>query len=1062
MRKVLFFSLLFLGFNSLQAQSNDTTGFHGSVCIRNWCNGSTIQGVGLDFAVTSSSIPNFIFKLQPADPIAGCFLFDSLPLGSGIPSDARILIIPTKDDAPTNGVDVLDILLIAKHILGIAPLPPYSKIAADVNKSNSITTFDVVELRKLIFGIYNKFPNNTSWRFIQADTTTTIPASGPPFQVEMLGIKTGDVNCSASKSNAPTLPAQTITILDEYVQAGDKFKIPLYFGKSPSFKAFQYGLKLDPAYLSILDLQGQFLPNMSTGNFGLFLGLMNSIWYNTTATKVPEGQSFTTITVKALKSGWLHDMIQLSAGPNAMPALAYDQQENKALFNLEFLKKSQANQPKSGVNAPGSSAKSSACLNIQNCASNTVEFCDLTPNNGQFWNENAWTNTLFNNNDLPEGIVDLGIEVENTCGAPVHIRYELFLDLNNDGFQETLVNSDALPGFNTILYNNLGGNAQSAGFDERAVPNYQKYGFAQQNSVSGNIYRANLRWNTSILPNSYALPQLPQGLHSIRWVVTDSLQNEAICTYPFEVKDCKKPSVVCLNGLSVNLMPTKKIDLWASDFLQYGEDNTTPNDLLTYGIRKANGAAGFPLDSNGVAQQSVRFNCSEIGTQIVELWVKDLAGNADYCETYVIVQDNNGNCPPENTGNRKVCVKNWCDQAGISEVTVELVGSGNGIPTFSFTSLTDGDGCAKFNAVPLYNFDQITVAKNDNPLNGPNVNLYDLIKIAKHIQGIDTLPAYAQIAADANKSNSITSFDVDEFRKVLLRVYTLLPNNNHWRFFDAAFQFPNASNPFQTSFPESIIPAGIFNDSIQNLNFVGVRIGDVDCTNGIYNLDTTHVEVLNIRDEYVQAGDQFKIPLFFGKTAQWLGFQYALNINPDLLTIQNIEPKLLPNFNTSAFGLFSGDLRCAWVNGTPFTIPAGAVFTSITVKALQSGWLHDAISLSTSSFYQIGYKSNEKAQRFKLEFIQNQQQTTSEKATFSAIPNPTSNAAWLPIQLEEAGTIQIDLQDMHGQTRWSQKMQLDAGEQNLEIPDTAFGQPGVYTWRLWVGGVLYQGKIMRY
>ncbi len=1055
MRKSLFFSLLFLGFTSLQAQSNDSTGFHGTVCIRNWCNGSTIQGVGLDVVVNTNTIPNFSFNYPQADPITGCFVFDSLPLGPGIPSDARILFIPNKDNAQTNGVDVLDLLLIAKHILGLAPLPPYGMIAADATKSNSISTFDLVELQKLILGIYTELPNNTSWRFINADTT--VAASGPPFQVEILGIKTGDVNCSASTNNAPTLPAQTITILDEYVQAGDKFKIPLYFGKSPSFTAFQYGLKLDPAYLSILDLQGQFLPNMSTGNFGLFQGLMNSIWYNPTATKVPEGQSFTTITVKALKSGWLHDMIQLNAGPNAMPALAYDQQENKALFKLEFLKKSQANQPKSGVNAPDSSAKSSACLNIQNCASSTVEFCDLTPNNGQFWNENAWTNTLFNNNDLPEGIVDLGIEVENTCGAPVHIRYELFLDLNNDGFQETLVNSDALPGFNTILYNNLGGNALSAGFDERAVPNYQKYGFAQQNSVSGNIYRANLRWNTAVLTNGYVLPQLPQGLHSIRWVVTDSLQNEAICTYPFEVKDCKKPTVVCLNGLSVNLMPTKQIDLWASDFLQYGEDNTTPNDLLTYGIRKANGAAGFPLDSNGVAQQSVRFNCSEIGTQIVELWVKDIAGNADYCETYVIVQDNNGNCPPENTVNKKVCVKNWCNQFGMEDVSVEL----NGGPGFTNTSLTNANGCVQFNGIPISSNNEITVAKFDNPIDGRRLHLHDLIQIAKHIQGIDTLPAYAQIAADANKSNSITSFDVDEFRKVLLRIYIDMPYNTNWRFLDAAFQFPNKNNPFQTIFPESITLTGISSDSIQELNFVGIKVGDVDCFRGIYNLDTTHVEVLNIRDEYVQAGDQFKIPLFFGKTAQWLGFQYYLDINPDLLSIQNVEPKLLPNFNTSAFGLFSGDLRCAWVNATPVTIPAGAPFTYITVKALQSGWLHDAISLSPGGFNHFGYKGNEKAQRFKLEFIQNQQQTTSEKANFSAIPNPTSNGAWLPIQLEEAATIQIDLQDMHGQTRWSQKMQLDAGEQNLEIPDTAFGQPGVYTWRLWVGGVLYQGKIMR-
>jgi hypothetical protein len=442
----------------------------------------------------------------------------------------------------------------------------------------------------------------------------------------------------------------------------------------------------------------------------------------------------------------------------------------------------------------------------------------------------------------------------------------------------------------------------------------------------------------------------------------------------------------------------------------------------------------------------------------VELWAIDKAGNADFCETYVIVQDNNGNCPAENTVNKQVCVKNWCNQYGMLDVSVEL----NGGPGFTFTSLTNAGGCVRFNAIPISSNNEITVAIDNNPLNGLRVNLYDLIKIAKHIQGIDTLPAYAQIAADANKSNSVTSFDIDELRKVLLHVYEELPNNTHWRFIDGAFQFPNANNPFQTSFPESIKLAGISGDSIQELSFVGIKVGDVDCFSGIYNLDTTHAEVLNIRDEYVQVGDQFKIPLFFGKTAQWLGFQYDLKIDHNLLSVLNIEPKLLPNLTSDAFGVFPNNLCCAWVNGTPFTIPAGAVFTSITVKALESGWLHDAISLEPLYFNQIGYKGNEKAQRLTLQFIKNQQiQSAEVPANFSAQPNPTSGAAWLPIQLKEATTIQIELQDMHGQTRWSQKMQIDAGEQNLEIPAHAFGQPGVYTWRFWVGWVLYQGKIVR-
>jgi hypothetical protein len=49
----------------------------------------------------------------------------------------------------------LTLVLINKHILGLEPLSsPYKMIAADANNSRSITTFDIVEMRKLILGIY--------------------------------------------------------------------------------------------------------------------------------------------------------------------------------------------------------------------------------------------------------------------------------------------------------------------------------------------------------------------------------------------------------------------------------------------------------------------------------------------------------------------------------------------------------------------------------------------------------------------------------------------------------------------------------------------------------------------------------------------------------------------------------------------------------------------------------------------------------------------------------------------------------------------------------------------
>ena len=35
-----------------------------------------------------------------------------------------------------------------------------------MNKDNELTSVDLIELRKLILGIYNELPNNDSWRFV--------------------------------------------------------------------------------------------------------------------------------------------------------------------------------------------------------------------------------------------------------------------------------------------------------------------------------------------------------------------------------------------------------------------------------------------------------------------------------------------------------------------------------------------------------------------------------------------------------------------------------------------------------------------------------------------------------------------------------------------------------------------------------------------------------------------------------------------------------------------------------------------------------------------------------
>ncbi len=118
------------------------------------------------------------------------------------------------DDA-LNGISTFDLLLISRHILGVVPFDsPYKRIAADVNGSESITTLDIILLRRLLLSLDTELGAVPAWRFIPAAYAFPepenpwleefpeeiliqgLPVSGLSGQ-NFIGIKAGDVNLDA-------------------------------------------------------------------------------------------------------------------------------------------------------------------------------------------------------------------------------------------------------------------------------------------------------------------------------------------------------------------------------------------------------------------------------------------------------------------------------------------------------------------------------------------------------------------------------------------------------------------------------------------------------------------------------------------------------------------------------------------------------------------------------------------------------------------------------------------------------------------------------------------------
>ncbi len=702
---------------------------------------------------------------------------------------------------------------------------------------------------------------------------------------------------------------------------------------------------------------------------------------------------------------------------------------------------------------------------IENCPNVPVKVCDLTANNASLWNAAAWWDAATSKHDLCEAPANLSLTAYDACtGANVRFRYQLFLDMDNNGSMETVVSSNNPPPPGMVYYNNAfnanfnGGTLQE--FDSRPVPANQKYNFSIHETVVGNKRTAALQWKTAAqLPNPGnpaglpgIIPELPHGRHKIKWLVEDGCTNESFCEYMIDVRDCKPPTVVCTNGLSGTITAAGMLQLWASDFLQYTDDNCTPSNLLKLGIRRSGTGSGFPFDGSGNPVTSLTFDCAEIGSQPVELWSMDLAGNADYCETIVVVQDKMGICGASVQVSGKLTTEK---SSGVEAAVVEVTGSSLFAPAFSFLQQSDSSGNYWFPAIPMAQNVALTPTKEDNPLNG--VTTFDLVEITKHILGIKPLGSpYQMIAADANRSNSITTFDIIELRKLILGVYSSLPNNTSWRFVDKSFEFPNPANPFQSSFPENLTAASL-QASLQDADFVAVKVGDINNTavanasQGTTDRSRQQVPAMFLAEGsgqgYYQEGEQVSIKI--QAMEPLLGFQFTLQLHGlellEILPGENMRSDFFAHFPEKS----AITVACDVGNAAAFTLRC---------KVRHSGNLRQMLSVNSSITNAEAYPIENfgEIRPAMLQFP-----APEQFLLYLPQPNPVLDKASLGFYLPFAAEASLKLLDGNGQLLLEEKKNFPAGANAFELDFQGSAPSGLLFYKIESAAGTGAGKIIR-
>jgi SdrD B-like domain/HYR domain len=648
--------------------------------------------------------------------------------------------------------------------------------------------------------------------------------------------------------------------------------------------------------------------------------------------------------------------------------------------------------------------------------------CDVSDNDANLWNATPWWDAVHESHDLCEGELPANIVVSDACSnAGLQVSYLLYLDLDGDGIQETVVNSINPPAPGEVNVGNANNPNFTGGtptvFDQRNVPLSQKYRFAIERLTTANGVSVSLKFNTIQSPNTFAPTQLPYGNHKIKWTVSDGCGNESTCIENLSVRDCKAPIVVCINGLTSNIGPTGVCPtLWVTDFLLYAYDNCTPEPQLRYGIRKSGTGTGFPYaqGSTSMGNQEVSYGCQDLPQglsselEFVEVWAIDRAGNASFCETYVKIQDNSNVCN-SGSGATVAGVIKTEEVEGVEEAIVELASSMGNI---SNDVLSDVQGAYLFSdALPIGSDYTVTPELVQDPKNG--VTTYDLLLISRHILGLEPLNSpYKMIAADANKSNTITSFDIVELRKLVLGVYNELPNNESWRFVDKTQVFTVPQNPFVDVIREDITVAQIAANSFDD-DFVGIKVGDVNLSaqaNGLMAADDrsngTLVFNVDAASQKVKAGEE--VIVNFSAANTQIGYQFTLNLAG--LEVVEIVPGA--GMSEENFAVFAGAIT------TSAHATQGAF--SVKFRATQAGDLSEMMNVSSRITRAVGYNDLGENLDIALRFA-GKQPTGVGFEVYQNVPNPWITKTNIGFHLPAADRAVLTVYDQTGRVVLTQE-----------------------------------------
>ncbi len=527
---------------------------------------------------------------------------------------------------------------------------------------------------------------------------------------------------------------------------------------------------------------------------------------------------------------------------------------------------------------------------------------------------------------------------------------------------------------------------------------------------------------------------LPVGAYMLTWSVSGACGATSTCApINISVQDNGSPTVYCRTNVttvistsSPNQLPS--VVIWASDFDLNSTDDCDDNISVSFS----------PTDDNDISRE---FGCHQLGFQTVQVYFTDSSGNQDFCTTSVNIQANGDIC--DTIGQRDVVFVGgevFTEQLEMVEkVDVGLENMANGQMNLK---QTDVNGQFAFDNIIAENNYRIEVSGDSDYLNG--IDTRDLIRMQRHILGIETLDSpYKIIAADINNSSSVDGLDIVELRKLILGIYTALPQNDSWRFVEESQEFANENSPWP--FNEEIELYGINQDMMDN-DFIAVKVGDVDGTALVSDnqviIASDNSQSLILNTELHEIGNnEYLIPVYLSEPMSVFGMQMDILFD-DNISVTGIESgKILMEGGYSI--LVDNHLTISYHEKDLFAIDSNEALFYLTVKSdspLKRAPLTLSSDVVNNEIYGPGLR--------RIGIADSQVLPTFVTELFQNTPNPWDVTTDIVFELPTTSEVNFKILDLNGRIIYSNSALYGTGRNVITLSSQDLPGDGVFYYQI--------------